>query len=866
MSLISRGVSALNPYQAPFPLQTVEVGGAYFTFQGNVKMTDKKPEGERPLDPSETMKRKGAEWPRACLLPQPASQKGLKESRISLNGEWELAEDRENGPWNPVPVPGELFALGYRVVRDKNFFYRKEIRIPEEWSGQKIILEFEMIYEYAEIYVNGRFIRDHKGAFTTFDCDITEASGAGKTALLEVLCRHSHDGTMDWMTEPGQPIPGFAGIIGNVTLFCLPKNHLTHISYVTEFDDAYVNALLSLDITFPECWEGTKSVRLTLIDPEGAKVDPVDGLEVYAGENGAFTGSIGVAMPLKWDAEHPNLYTLYADTGEVVYEVKVGFRVIEKRGEKVYINGVPVKLRGAGLYGHDPLLGRVYSRDQIETIIKAAKWANINFLRTAAYPERRDVYDLCDQYGIYVEECMPINFQRGSWDSRLDLKIRPSSNIPRFEEAYLQQTAEVIERDRNHPSVIIWEYGNESDWGMNFDSMLQFIGREDPTRLTAGTWDNTHTSIPSYHYPQYDELLPGAALYDECLHVTAYAQGTLRRDPGIRNAWGESVRRAWEAIYDSPGTLGNAIFAMNSFVIQRPDMVFGGGYEWGLVDPWLREKPELWLTKKAYSPVKLPDREVKLPMVGDRLVLPVYNRYNHTDLSEVTFEWEVFKAGYTGEKGVKALASGSLKGQPLAPGFHGAMILPARSWTAGEVLKVRVIDRFGMEADGYLLTLRNENGTDPAAEKPRISAPGILSVTEQEEAFYLSSEDFSIVFRKSDCLLHDGKIAGERILLSGPYLDLQGDYHKSGIFQNGPRGVVSARPSEWRPTGYEFRKEDGKAVFIIEGELSRRTERGSGRLYLRLRGPEGALYGEGFRKRSDRHGSRASEPAEALAP
>lgn len=224
------------------------------------------------------------------------------------------------------------------------------------------------------------------------------------------------------------------------------------------------------------------------------------------------------------------------------------------------------KLRGAALYGEDPILGRVFSREQLERIVSAAKWANINYLRSSAYPERPALYDLCDRYGIYVEECMPFHFQRGAWDSRFDQKIRPLSNLPAYEDAFLEQAAEVIERDRNHPSIIIWEYGNESDWGMNFKSVLEYIAKEDPSRLTAGTWDNRFTSLASYHYPRYDELIPGAALYDEYAHVPTHALATLRRDPGIRNAWGKSVRRGWDAIYSSSGTVGAAIFAMRCMI------------------------------------------------------------------------------------------------------------------------------------------------------------------------------------------------------------------------------------------------------------------------------------------------------------
>lgn len=206
----------------------------------------------------------------------------------------------------------------------------------------------------------------------------------------------------------------------------------------------------------------------------------------------------------------------------LTYALDVGFRKIERKGNNLFINGIKTKLHGAALYGHDPILGKVFARTQLEKIVKAAKWANINFFRSSAYPERAALYELCDKYGIYVEECSPANFQRGTWDSQNDEKIRPTSNMPVYTTYYMNQFSEMVERDRNHPSVIIWEYGNESDWGINLQAELDYLKEEEPTRLTAGTWDNSHTSIASFHYPQYDEILPYASLYDEYAHVTTH--------------------------------------------------------------------------------------------------------------------------------------------------------------------------------------------------------------------------------------------------------------------------------------------------------------------------------------------------------
>lgn len=126
-----------------------------------------------------------------------------------------------------------------------------------------------------------------------------------------------------------------------------------------------------------------------------------------------------MANPLKWCAEHPNLYRLEVilqseNDMPLVYSLNMGFRKAERIGKELYVNGRKTKLRGAALYAQDPIRGKVFGREELEATVKAAKWANINFFRSSAYPERAYLYELCDRYGLFVEECAPANFCRGS--------------------------------------------------------------------------------------------------------------------------------------------------------------------------------------------------------------------------------------------------------------------------------------------------------------------------------------------------------------------------------------------------------------------------------------------------------------------
>ena len=170
---------------------------------------------------------------------------------------------------------------------------------------------------------------------------------------------------------------------------------------------------------------------------------------------------------------------------------------------------------------------------------------------------------------------------------------------------------------------------------------------------------------------------------------------TLRRDPGMRNAWGLSIQKGWDAIYHSEGVVGAAIFAMGDYCIQRPDgFVYGASFgQWGLIDSWYREKPELWLTRKGYSPVKLPDKEIAVPVNGMPLAVRVENRYNNTNLQDILFRWSV------GEE------RGECYGPVAAPFQTGALLFPVRDWKEGETLCISAYEKNGFCADSYELKL-----------------------------------------------------------------------------------------------------------------------------------------------------------------
>ena len=273
---------------------------------------------------------------------------------------------------------------------------------------------------------------------------------------------------------------------------------------------------------------------------------------------------------------------------------RIGFRQIEIRGNQFYVNGKEIKLRGVNRHDLHLKTGRTIMKEQAEEDVRLLRAANVNFIRTAHYPPREDFLDACDQYGMYVEDEIAVAF--------VYQFIRPTENDPEFTPAYMNQFAEMIERDRSHPSVIMWSLGNESYLGRNIQLQHDYAKQEDPGRPTIFSYPITIPEtkkcydIWSLHYANYDHD-PSAmtdnfsvgeswghtapVLHDEVAHIPCYNLSELMRDPGVREFWGESIKRFWESIFTTKGALGAVIWAgIDEAVFTASSKSFYA--EWGI--------------------------------------------------------------------------------------------------------------------------------------------------------------------------------------------------------------------------------------------------------------------------------------------
>ena len=441
---------------------------------------------------------------------------GVSRPVISLNGSWKISLKPEKDfqkndhfeEWDDIQVPGECMMQGFAIKHDIPFVYKKSILIPADFINKKILLQFDGVYSYARVWINGKYVRDHSGGFTRWQCDITPFVVPGKKAVITVEVT---DKTDDISYASGYTLHLIGGILRDVKLLSVPENHPEDITIHILFDKEYRNARLVVSgkVTGSNK-KGT--VRIALIDKDKKRV-PLDVTEVQTGDDNAFRIENEVRSPEKWDAEHPNLYKLllsYYQDGNLICQrtYDVGFREVKTEGDKLLVNGRPVKLRGICRHDVHPLLGRVSTPGYELKDVLLAKEANINFIRTSHYPPTENFLKLCDRYGIYVEDETDVCFV-DTW-RRQPYFPGATQNDPRYTKEYLTRIREMVQNHKNHPSVIIWSIANESRYGTNFKKTYEWIKKHEPTRPVIFSYPGTAGDsavvfdILSIHYPPID--------------------------------------------------------------------------------------------------------------------------------------------------------------------------------------------------------------------------------------------------------------------------------------------------------------------------------------------------------------------------
>lgn len=764
----------------------------------------------------------------------PASVSEVSRPVRLLNDGWKFRFS-EKDSWERIKVPGELCMQGYGIQYDSLYTYQRDLEIPKNFAGKTVILRFNGVYSYARLFLDDRLIAEHRGGFTRWERDITAYVKPGKKHRLRLdVC----DELQDISYASGYAHHPIGGILRDVVLYALPKTHICNLMLDTRFHTDFSSSELRVRYELNEA----AKIRYRLTAPDGKEV-PLRQPEVQAAA-GVQEQCFEVSHPVLWDAEHPNLYqlqlTIDSEQGSYTVKREIGFRKIEIQGDKMLVNGKQVKLRGACRHDMHPTLGRSTNRELDSLDALRFKQANMNFVRTSHYPPSEDFLEFCNRLGIYVECETALCFV----DTYRQKNYAPgkTQDDTTYTRRYLQQLEEMVYSFQAHPSVLFWSIGNESVYGTNFQKSYDWVKATDTTRPVIFSYPGTAPKdkkvydILSMHYPEYTgncnqigkstrgfqgEGIP--ALFDEWAHVPCYTYTTLQDDPGIREFWAISLDKMWEKLFDAPGGLGGAIWGYSDETFMVPEPRKGNSYwiefartakpkdyqgncvgygEWGIVDVWRREKPEFWSTKKAYSPVRLLEKEVRDVRSGQDLHFRIYNRFDHTNLKELNIKVDCNGRTY------------SVEAPDVAPHSLGILTLGGIDWNGASDLTVRFYHEKGLLIDEERITLAT-----PETEQKSVAKAEPLQIVEQNDFLIVKGAHFEIPFNRQTGLMEGVSSNGREVIQKGPFLNLDlNTSHKTGAEVREKASNYIVQDQDWKLEQMTYEERNGSVIVRLKGQ------------------------------------------------
>lgn len=700
---------------------------------------------------------------------------------------------------DPPRVMGEP-KVDYTTYKERNPVgqYRRSFQLPAGWEARgQTFLRFEGVMSAFYVWINGERVGYSQGSMEPSEFNITNYLHAGENQIALEVYRYSDGSYLE-----DQDFWRFGGIHRSI--------HLLHTSDIRIRDYAvrtlpvstdYQDFILQIDPQF-SVYRGMTGKGTTLQgvlkDASGREIATLKGdvedildLEHKAGRMNEWYPQRGprklgrmsatIKSPKRWTAETPYLYklhlTLLTAEGEVIEQVEqsVGFRSVEIRNGQLLVNGVPVRFRGVNRHEHDPRTARVMSEERMLQDILLMKQANINAVRTSHYPNVSRWYELCDSLGLYVMDEADIEEHglRGTLAS-----------TPDWHAAFLDRAVRMAERDKNHPSIVIWSMGNESGYGPNFAAISAWLHDFDPTRPVhyegaqgaGGEPDPKTVDVISRFYTRVKQeyLNPGIAegedkeraenaRWERLLEI---AERTNDNRPVMTSEYAHSMGNAlgnfkeyWDEIYSNPRMLGGFIWDWVDQGIYKtlPDgrimVAYGGDFGDkpnlkafcfnGLLMSDRETTPKYWEVKKVYSPVELRVESGELR---------VTNRNHHTDLSQYRCLWTLSIDGKQKDQGEITLPE-------VAPGESETIPLPVsiagKKASAKATSDLRLTISFILKRDALWTKAGHEVAWEQfciqegALLSSELENRGRLKVRADEEHLSISGSGFSIQWEKN---------------------------------------------------------------------------------------------------------------------
>ncbi len=537
--------------------------------------------------------------------------------------------------------------------------YVKTFSLGDDWvKNKEVFIHFGAVKSAFYLWVNGKYVGYSQGSKTPAEFNISNFIQKGNNKIAVEVYRWSDGSYLEC-----QDFWRISGIERDVFLHARPKTFIQDFFIKSGLKENYTNGMFDIQVVLENHAKKKNQYNLEvkLYNPDGEEVFKKQRQVNFPRKDSTYTVSIKqkVKAPLKWTAETPNLYTAvlslkYKDELLEVVKHDVGFRTSEIKGGQLLINGQPVLLKGVNRHEHDPSYGHVVSRESMEYDIKLMKEFNINTVRTSHYPNDPYWYELCNKYGIYIIDEANIESHGMGYAPN-----RTLGNNPVFEKSHLDRIDRMLERDKNHPSVIIWSMGNEAGDGVNFTKAYKYIKDRDLTRPV-----------------HYERALQGAntdiycPMYSSIEHIESYGKSPSQK-PLIMceysHAMGNSngnLQDYWDVIEKYPNLQGGCIWDWVDQGMREttedgePYYTYGGDYGPegtfsdgnfclnGIVGPDRELHPAIYEVKKVYQ-------NIGFKKTKNAGTFQLINKFFFTDLDNFDFRYEIKSEG-------TVLASGKL--------------------------------------------------------------------------------------------------------------------------------------------------------------------------------------------------------------
>lgn len=697
-------------------------------------------------------------------------------SQISVPGIWEV-----NGFGDPLYVNVAYAWRGHAaytppivpIKQNHVGSYRKIINIPASWNGKRVIAHFGSVTSNLCLYVNGKFVGYSEDSKLESEFDVTKFVKPGENLFAFQVFRWC-DGTY----LECQDFWRLSGVARKCYLFAQDVKHIDDIRITPDLDSEYKNGSLAIDVKMKadKVKKGKKApvVNVQLTDADGNSVFNKD---IAANKSVV----LPVENPHKWSAETPYLYTLTTtlkDGGKVIEVIpqKVGFRKVEIKNAQLLVNGKAVLIKGANRHEMDPDGGYEVSRERMIQDIKVMKQLNINAVRTCHYPDDSQWYDLCDEYGLYM--IAEANVESHGMGYGKETLAKDSNYL----KAHIERNERDVERNYNHPAIIVWSLGNEAGMGKNFEECYSLVKKMDPSRPVQ-----YERAVQSEFTDIYCPMYLG---YYDC---AKYSENATKTKPLIQceyaHAMGNSeggFKEYWELIRKYPKYQGGYIwdFVDQSLHATRDGKRFyayGGDYnkydpsdnnflDNGLVSPDRKPNPHAYEVQYYYQNIWTEWKDSK------KAIVSIYNENFFRDLSKYSMTWTLVCDG-------KAVQTGEISTLDVVPHQTIDVQLPVnfgllkagkesfvnfeyKLKSADGVLDAgTVVARRQLEVSGYDWNANDTKGSEAKEKSGRIK----LDKKDKASITYVS-KDVKISFDKQTGFLSQYEINGKQMMANGTQL------------------------------------------------------------------------------------------------